>query len=77
MKYILRVLLLCFFCFLGYGYFLKNSGSNEGDKWIGISVLLLSLILMPLFIFHRYRKKSIKDFVLKNVPNEGEKAENQ
>ena len=77
MKYILRFLLICFFCFLGYGYFLKNSGSAAGDKWIGISVLLLSLIIMPLFIFHRYRKKNIKDFVLKNVSKEEEKTENQ
>lgn len=77
MKYILRFLLISFFCFLGYGYFLKNSGNVEGDKWVGISVLLLSLVLMPLFIFHRYRKKNMKDFVLKNIPKEGEKAENQ
>lgn len=77
MKYILRFLLICFFCLLGYGYFLKNSENQEGDKWIGVSVLLLSLILMPLFIFHRYRKKSIKDFVLKNTQTDQEKSENQ
>lgn len=77
MKYILRFLLLSFFCLVGYGYFLKNSENPEGDKWIGLGVLLLSLVLMPLFIFHRYRKKNIKDFVLKNLPKEKEKSENQ
>lgn len=77
MKYILRLLLLAFFCLVGYGYLLKNAENTEGDKWIGLGVLLLSLVLMPLFIFHRYRKKNIKDFVLKNLPKEEEKSENQ
>ncbi|NHN27179.1 hypothetical protein FIA58_015965 [Flavobacterium jejuense] len=77
MKYILRFLLIAFFGLVGYGYLLKNSENAEGDKWIGLGVLLLSLVLMPLFIFHRYRKKNIKDFVLKNLPKEEEKSENQ
>ena len=77
MKYILRFLLIAFFGLVGYGYLLKNGGNTAGDKWIGLGVLLLSLILMPLFIFHRYRKKNIKDFVLKNLPKEEEKSENQ
>lgn len=77
MKYILRLLLLSFFAFVIYGYSLKNKGSLEGDKWIGIGVLILALVLMPLFIFHRYRKKNIKDFVLKKQENEEENTENQ
>lgn len=77
MKYILRFLLITFFGLVGYGYLLKNSENVEGDKWIGLGVLLLSLVLMPLFIFHRYRKKNIKDFVLKNLPKDKEKSENQ
>lgn len=77
MKYILRLLLAAFFGLVGYGYLLKNGENTEGDKWIGLGVLLLSLVLMPLFIFHRYRKKNIKDFVLKNLPKEEEKSENQ
>lgn len=77
MKYILRLLLFSFFAFVIYGYSLKNKGSLEGDKWIGIGVLILALVLMPLFIFHRYRKKNIKDFVLKKQENEKENTENQ
>ncbi|KIX20986.1 hypothetical protein SY27_09405 [Flavobacterium sp. 316] len=77
MKYILRLLLLSFFALVGYGYFLKNSGNSDGDKWIGIGVLILSLVLMPLFIYHRYRNKNIKDYVLKNTNQKKEKSENQ
>lgn len=76
MKTILRLLLLTFFGFVIFGYYLKNNGSNEGDKWIGIGVLILSLLLMPLFIFHRYRKRNIKDFVFKKE-NLSKKTENQ
>lgn len=77
MKYILRLLLFSFFGFVLYGYSLKNNGSLEGDKWIGIGVLILALVLMPLFIFHRYRKKNIKDFMLKKEDNNEENTENQ
>lgn len=77
MKHVLRLLLLTFFGLITYGYFLKSEINPEGDKWIGLGVLLLSLVLMPLFIFHRYRKKNIKDYVLKKDTLEKEKSENQ
>ena len=77
MKYILRFLLFSFFALVIYGYYLKNINSADGDKWVGLGVLLLALVLMPLFIYHRYRNKNIKDYVLKNNALEKEKSENQ
>jgi uncharacterized membrane protein (DUF485 family) len=47
---------------LGTGYYLKNSGDANGDIVIGIGVLIVAFILMPLFIYHRYKNKNIRDF---------------
>ena len=77
MKYLLRFLLLAFFILLGYGYLLKNSGDEMGDKWIGVSILLLALVIMPLFIFHRYKNKNFSDYMYKTDKREEEKSENQ
>ena len=35
-----------------------------GDKWVGIAILTASFILMPLFIYHRWKNKKVKDYML-------------
>lgn len=77
MKYIIRILLAAIIGLIGYGYYLKNNSINEGDKWIGIGVLLIAFILMPLFIYHRYKNKNIKDYLMSNFTEDKEKTENQ
>jgi predicted permease len=77
MKYVLRILLFSFFALIAYGYYLKNNGLAGGDKWVGFGVLLLTFVLMPLFIFHRYRKKNVKDYILKNQQKKEENTGNQ
>ena len=77
MKYILRLLLLIVFGFIVFGYYHKNSGSEEGDKWIGIGILILALVLMPLFIYHRYKDKNLNDYMYKIGDEKKEDTENQ
>ena len=77
MKYIVRLQLLAVLGFIGFGYFLKNKGSLEGDKWIGIGVLVLAFVLMPTFIYYRYRNKKLSDYKLNFNQNENKDAENQ
>lgn len=77
MKYVLRILLFLVFGFVAYGYYYKNSGSEEGDKWIGIGILILALILMPLFIYHRYKNKNLDDYMVKTDRKKKENTENQ
>jgi hypothetical protein len=77
MKYIVRILALIVVCIIGYGYFLKNTQGASGDKWIGIGVLVLSLVLLPVFLYHRYRNKKITDFQF-NLENKAfKKPDNQ
>ena len=77
MKYIIRIVLAAIIGLIGYGYYLKNTTINEGDKWIGIGVLLIAFVLMPLFIYHRYKNKNVKDYLMSNFTEDKEKTENQ
>jgi uncharacterized membrane protein YukC len=67
MKYLIRLLVLAVICFVSYGYFYKNQGNEEGDKWVGIGIMIMALVLMPVFIYHRYRTKNAKDYMLQNA----------
>lgn len=62
MKYIIITLLIIILGALTYGFYLKNTGDNSGEIVIGIGVLAIAFIFMPLFIYHRYKNKNIKDF---------------
>jgi hypothetical protein len=77
MKYIIRIILVAIIGLIGYGYYLKNTDTADGDKWIGIGVLLIAFVLMPLFIYHRYKNKNVKDYLMSNFTEEKEKTENQ
>ena len=77
MKYIIRILLVIVLGFIAFGYYHKNSGSTDGDKWVGIGVLILTFILMPVFIYHRYKNKNLNDYVFKIDGKKEEDTENQ
>jgi uncharacterized membrane protein YdjX (TVP38/TMEM64 family) len=62
MKYIIITILIIILGTLTYGFYLKNTGDNSGEIVIGIGVLAIAFIFMPLFIYHRYKNKNIKDF---------------
>jgi hydrogenase-4 membrane subunit HyfE len=66
MKHILRIILIIVLVMLVTGFYLKSSGDYTGEIIVGISVLIIAFILMPLFIFHRYKNKELKSFELKN-----------
>ena len=66
MKFVLSMLLALVISMLVYGFYLKNSGDMNGEIIIGISVLIIAFILMPLFIWKRYKNKNIKDFTFDN-----------
>jgi cbb3-type cytochrome oxidase subunit 3 len=77
MKYLVRILFLIVLGLIAFGYYHKNNGSTEGDKWVGIGVLVLAFILMPVFIYHRYRNKKLKDYELNFNFKEDNNTENQ
>lgn len=46
------------------GYYINTTTPQEGEKIIGIGVLMLAFILMPLFIYWRYKDKDLSKFTL-------------
>ena len=47
-----------------YGFYVKSTGDFNGEIIVGIAVLLIAFVLMPLFIFHRYKDKDLSEFRL-------------
>ena len=62
MKIVLITILILVLGTISYGFYLKNTGDVNGEITIGIGVLAIAFVLMPLFIYHRYKNKNIKDF---------------
>tara|TARA_R110001583_G_scaffold17676_2_gene71139 strand:- start:3386 stop:3625 length:240 start_codon:yes stop_codon:yes gene_type:complete len=62
MKFVINIILFLVIGMLIYGYYIKSNGDTHGEIIIGISVLIIAFVLMPLFIYYRYKNKNIKDF---------------
>ena len=62
----LKFLLICLILALltiGYGFYTIDQGDPAaGHKYIGLSTLFIFFIIMPLFIWTRYRKKDLSKF---------------
>lgn len=80
MKYVLIFLLVLILGILTYGFYVKDTSTEQGEIIIGICVLAIAFIFMPLFIFHRYKNKNIKDFTFeqyqKDLEEHNKKEEN-
>lgn len=66
MKYVLQFLIAVIVCLIGYGFYMNHQAYQAGDKFIGFGVMMMAFVLMPLFIFHRFRNKKIEDYMIKN-----------
>ena len=64
MKYFILLLLCIAIAGISYGFYIKPSQPENGDLFIGLSVVLGFLITMPLFIYHRWKNRSVKDYML-------------
>ena len=70
MKILLKILLLLVAALWIVGAYFFLTNNDKSPKFIGFGVLILTLVLMPLFIYHRYNGKDLKRYSLKhNDPN--------
>ena len=76
MKKILIGLIVIIACLVSFGYFQKNNGLN-GDKWIGIGILLVAFVLMPLFLYSRFKNKETRERMLNLSSKKKEDTDNQ
>ena len=73
MKILLRLLLVSCLGLIGYGYYLNTDAAGSGEKFIGIGVLVFAFILMPLFIYYRYKNKDLRNYSFKDFANPPDK----
>lgn len=64
MIWVIRIFLGIILLDFAIGFYLLNQEHPKGDIVVGIGVLAFTFILMPLFLYHRYRRKKIKDYML-------------
>ncbi|MDP3313810.1 hypothetical protein [Lutibacter sp.] len=64
MKNIIIIILIVVISTLVYGFYIKSNSDPNGEIIIGIAVLSIAFILMPLFIYHRYKNKNMSNFRL-------------
>ena len=84
MRILLNLLFWSFVACLFYGFYHKTYiDYNEGEKWIGLSVLALTFIYLPIFLVHRWKDKKLSDYTLTDEnfaemrTKKTKKAENQ
>jgi hypothetical protein len=64
MKYILYIIFSAILIAISYGYYIKLDDELFGQKLIGWSVVGFFLVWMPLFMFHRYKNKDMKKYMI-------------
>jgi cytochrome c-type biogenesis protein CcmH/NrfG len=62
MKYVIIFILILSLGMLATGFYLKNAGDANAEIVIGLGVLMIAFVLMPLFMYHRYKNKKMSDF---------------
>jgi len=72
MKAVLTTILVIVIGFVAYGYYINAETLGEGEKYIGVGVLILAFILLPLFVYHRYRNKDLRNYSFKDFSKEVE-----
>lgn len=65
----MRNIIITLFCILavamGVGFYFRNTGDVvTGDRVIGVTILAAVFILMPLFLYHRWKGRDVKDYML-------------
>ena len=66
MKNLLRGLLIVCLVLIGTGFYFNMEDGGSGERYIGIGVLILAFVLMPLFIYHRYKDKDLSNYSFRN-----------
>ncbi len=67
MKIVLKIVLAIILLLVAFGIYTNINNEGEGEKYIGIGVLIFAFILMPLFIYNRYNGKDLSRYSIDNM----------
>ncbi|ANW94801.1 hypothetical protein AXE80_00165 [Wenyingzhuangia fucanilytica] len=75
MKILLKILLLLVLILWAIGAYFYTLNDDKSAKFIGFGVITLTFVLMPLFIYHRYKDKDLTKYSLKHNDPDASKIE--
>jgi hypothetical protein len=65
MRSVIKTLAICILIAVGTGFYYRmNNDIILGDRIIGIAVLASAFILMPIFLYVRWKGKKLSDYTL-------------
>ncbi|MEX6626852.1 hypothetical protein PG913_12335 [Tenacibaculum pacificus] len=64
MKTALKILFIIFLLWMLTGAYLLNTEHPNGKIVMGFGVLYMSFVLMPTFIYYRYRDNKYKKYII-------------
>lgn len=64
MKYFLIIGFLAIAGTTAFGFWTREADPKTGEFCIGISIAAMFFIWMPVFIYHRWKDRSMKDYML-------------
>lgn len=64
MKYFIIILFISIVISISIGFYIKPEDEATGKLIIGLSLMAGFFILMPVFIYHRWKNRSVKDYML-------------
>ncbi len=73
MKILLKILFIVFVVWMCIGGYLLKTNHEKAQIVMGLGVFFLSFLLMPLFIYYRYRDGKYKKYIMNS---DREKKEN-
>lgn len=76
MKNLLIVLFIIFIVWMAVGGYLEYTEHPKGKVVMGLGVLYLSFILMPVFIYWRYKDGKYKKYILNDKTLLGKMKDN-
>ncbi len=64
MKYVIIILFVAVLIGLGIGFYIKAEDESLGNLIIGLTLMIGFFVLMPLFIYHRWKNRSVGEYML-------------
>ena len=64
MKLALKIMFVLFLVWMTIGFYLINIEHQKAQVVMGLGVFYFSFLLMPLFIYYRYRDGKYKKYIL-------------
>jgi len=68
MKIVLRILLVIEAGLFVWGFYLKSSNPTKGNFILGVAVLIMAFILLPFFLYTRYKDKKLSQYIFPKDP---------